>query len=338
MKLLITGASGFLGQYVVAAALRAGHEVCPMIRPTTNEKRLAWYQHPRVKFVRFDLRQPQGLEAALDGVDAVLHLAATKGGDYNERYAGTVTGTENLLKAMAKSNVKRLVAISTFSVYDYLALQPYAVLDESAPLEAAPKNRDGYAQTKLLQEEMIRAFEQASGIEVTIIRPGMVYGRECLWHALLGVELGKNTWLRIGRQSPMPMTYVENCAEAIVLAATRPAAIGQTINIVDDDPPQQSQYVQALLKHENNPPRLIPISWALMQLMAKAAWFIREELLNGKVKLPGILVPAQLYARFKPLQFPNDRAKKLLGWAPRYSLKEALERSYGSQSLITVSE
>lgn len=338
MKLLVTGASGFLGQYVVAAALRANHEVKAVIRPKSDETRLAWSQHPRVEFVRIDLRQPKGIAEALEDVDAVLHLAATKGGDFYDRFAGTVIGTENLLNAMANSSVRRLVAISTFSVYDYLKLSPYGILDENAPIEAAPENRDGYAQTKLIQEEMVRAFEVESGIEVTIIRPGMIYGRECLWHALLGAELGEGRWLRIGRRSPMPMTYVENCSEAIVLSATCPKASGQTINIVDDNPPRQNQYVKALLKHEENPPKLYSVNWFLMQLIAKSAWFVRQQLLDGKAKLPGILVPAQLYARFKPLKFPNQRAKELLGWVPRYSLAEALQRSYGKESLVTVSD
>ncbi|MEO0984960.1 MAG: NAD(P)-dependent oxidoreductase [Cyanobacteria bacterium J06639_14] len=338
MKLFITGASGFLGQYVVAAALRAGHEVQAVIRPTTDETRLAWHQHLRVKFARLDLRQSRGISEALEGVDTVLHLAATKGGDFYDRFAGTVIGTENLLNAIVNRNVKRLVAISTFSVYDYLKMSPYSLLDESAPIEEAPENRDGYAQTKLIQEEMIRAFERESGISVTIIRPGMIYGRECLWHALLGAELGENRWLRIGRRSPMPMTYVENCAEAIVLAASCPEATGQTINIVDDNPPRQNQYVQALLKHEKTPPKLIPMSWTLMQLMATLGWFVRQRLLHGEAKLPGILVPAQLYARFKPLRFSNQQAKKILGWDPQYSLEEALQRSYSSQKLLVVSE
>lgn len=338
MKLFITGASGFLGQYVVAAALRAGHDVRAAIRPKTNETRLDWHQHPRVDFARVDLRQRKGIAEALEGVDVVLHLAATKGGDFYDRFAGTVIGTENLLAAMEQIAVKRLVAISTFSVYDYQRLEPHAILDENAPIEAAPENRDGYAQTKLIQEEMIREFEKTSETEVTIIRPGMIYGRECVWHALLGAELGEKRWLRIGRSAPMPMTYVENCAEAIVLAASQPEAAGQTINIVDDNPPKQNQYVRALLKHEEEPPKLIPVNWTLMQGIAKLAWFVRQRLLNGEAKLPGILVPAQLYARFKPLSFPNDRAKQVLGWSPRYSLEEALQRSYSSQPLVSVAD
>jgi nucleoside-diphosphate-sugar epimerase len=240
------------------------------------------------------------------------------------------------LNALAQQPVQHLVAISTFSVYDYLALTAYSVLDEDSPLEQAPQNRDGYAQTKLIQEEMIRTFEQESDTGVTIIRPGMIYGRECLWHALLGAELGENRWLKIGGRSPMPMTYVENCAEAIVLAATRPQAQGQTINLVDDDPPRQGQYINALLKYDPNPPKLIPVSWPLMQGLAYLAWFVRQQLLQGKAKLPGILVPAQLYARFKPLRFSNQRAKALLDWVPAYGLDEALQRSYSDQDLLMV--
>lgn len=336
MKLLITGASGFLGKYVVAAALRQGHKVRAAIRPKTDETRFPWYPHSRLELVRLDLRQSGDILEALVGVDAVIHLAATKGGDFYDRFAGTVIGTENLLNAMQESTVQRLVVTSTFSVYDYLKIPSHSLLDENALLEATPENRDGYAQTKLIQEAMIREFAQDSAVEVIIIRPGMIYGRECLWHALLGAELGEKRWLQIGQRSLMPMTYVENCAEAIISAATRAEAAGQTINIVDDAPPRQGQYVEALLQRESDPPKLIPVNWILMQLLAHLAWFVHQKLLQGKAKLPGILVPAQLYARFKPLRFSNQQAKQLLKWQPRYSLQEALDRSYGTQDLLSV--
>src|SRR5688572_22477616 len=99
MKLLVTGASGFLGRSVVAEATRRGHDVRSVVRPQT------------------DLRSRRGLVELFEGIDAVIHLAACKGGDVYAQYAGTVVATENLLWAMseAKSSAK-FIHISSFSV------------------------------------------------------------------------------------------------------------------------------------------------------------------------------------------------------------------------------
>lgn len=194
MKLLVTGASGFLGNYVVAEALRRGISVRAVVRPSSNELRLPWHNHPAVELIRLDLRRKNGIVDALRQVDAVVHLAAAKEGDFYTRFAGTVVATENLLDAMIEANVLRLVDISTFSVYDYLRTQSGTTITEDTLVESNPLDRDEYAQTKLIQEELVREFEENYKAQVTIIRPGLVYGRDNLWSTLLGGQLTKNLW------------------------------------------------------------------------------------------------------------------------------------------------
>jgi 2-alkyl-3-oxoalkanoate reductase len=336
MNILVTGASGFLGCYTVAELLRRGHQVRAVVRPATDVSRFAWHSSPRVELVRLDLAQANGLVAALQEVDAVVHLAAAKSGDWQAQLSGTVTTTENLLKAMTEANVQRLIAISTFSVYDYLHLPAGTILDENSPLEPNPTQRDGYAQTKLMQEALIREFAQNQG-KVTILRPGIVYGRDALWNACLGAKSG-NVWLRIGTDAILPLTYVENCATAIASAAERQQAIGATINIVDDQLPTQSVYANKLLEHMSAAPRVIVINWTAMRLLARLIWQMNQTLFAGRLKLPGLLIPARLHARFKPLQYSNLHAKQVLAWTPQYSLDAALERSWGDADLLTVSE
>ena len=328
----ITGAAGFVGQYVVAAALRAGHKVLANVRAKTQVDAISWHDHPNVTIVRQDLRQRRGLVEAVEAADAVIHLAAVKAGDFYDQFAGTVIATENLLWAMQTAGVKQLVAISTFSVYDFLRTKPHRLLDENGLIEAEPKNRDEYAQTKLIQEKLYRAFDG----EVTILRPGMIYGRNNIWHALVGAEVGGDRWLKIGGRATLPMAYVENCAEAIAAALTAPKAIGQTINIVDDNLPTQKTYLKQLLAYTPEPPKLIPVSWFLMRSIANLAWLYNQKILGGKAKLPGILVPAKLQGRFKPLKYNNKRAKALLNWTPQFSLEEAFARSCGDADLVAV--
>lgn len=338
MKLLITGASGFLGQYVVASALRNGHEVRAVVRPSSDEKRLAWHNHSSVELIRIDLRRFDGIVDALRGVDAVIHLAAAKEGDFYTRFAGTVIATENLLNAMIEAGVKRLIDISTFSVYDYLRTAKNTTITEDTAIESNPLERDEYAQTKLIQEELVREFEQNNRLQVTIIRPGLVYGRDNLWSTLLGGKLTNNLWLRIGGYATMPLTYVENCAEAIVSAAEQDKAIGQTINIVDDDLPTQRAYVKKLEKRKCALPKMIRINWTLMRLIAWIFWKYNKIVLKGQAKLPGIFNPIILDARFKHFRFSNARAKQILNWKPRYSLDTALDRSCSHVELLSVSQ
>ncbi|MEA5520327.1 NAD(P)-dependent oxidoreductase [Limnoraphis robusta Tam1] len=335
MKLFVTGASGFLGQYIVAEALRKGHQVSAVIRPKTDLSRLSWYDHPEVKLVRLDLREMSGLIESLQGVDNVIHLAAVKAGDFYTQFAGTVIATENLLTAMKKAEVKRLTAISTFSVYDYLNMRSGQILDENSSLEKNPLNRDEYAQTKLIQEELYRNFERDGG-QVAIIRPGMIYGRDYLWNACLGAELGESAWLRIGANAIMPLTYVENCAEAIVIASECEGAVGHTINIVDDDLPTQNIYAKKLMEYMEKTPRTFFVSWTVIRLIARSAWLYNHWFLKGKARLPGIFVPAKLHARFKPLRYSNHKAKEVLNWKPKYSLQTAFERSCSDADLLAV--
>ena len=336
MKLFITGASGFLGKYVVAEALRQGFQVQAMVRPKTDISTLSWHQHPNLELVRLDLRQSQGIVESFASTDAVIHLAAVKSGDFYDQFAGTVIATETLLDAMLKAQVLKLIAISTFSVYDYQQMSPGETLDEQSPLEDEPLERDEYAQTKLIQEDLVRAFEQEHQAEVTILRPGMIFGRECLLHALLGAEIGGNRWLKIGGKASMPMTYVENCAEAVIAAVKSEAAPGKTVNIVDDDLPTQQDYIVALRKRMEAPPKFIPISWSVMKAIGQCAWWVRQSLLGGKARLPGILVPAKLYARFNPLQYSNRLAHEVLDWRSRYSFEQSLDRSFSDDDLLSL--
>lgn len=349
MRLYITGASGFVGRYVVAAALRAGHDVTAVVRPASSTAALdslaagADADHDgavgSLDLARVDLRSPAGLAPSLDRVDVVVHLAAAKAGDFHTQFAGTVTATENLLAAMTSAGVKRLVGVSTFSVYDYLAMRSGELLSESSPIDRSPARRDEYAQTKLLQEELYREFGSADGNHAVTVRPGMIYGRDNLWHALLGAEFGSR-FLRIGNKAALPLCYVENCADALVLAAEAISADpshvgGEIINLVDDDLPTQLDYAEQVSAVIEAPPSL-PVPWPLLRVGAGLLQRGNDALVKGRAKFPGIVVPDRLHARFKPLRYTNAKAKRLLGWHPRFGTSDAIARSAGTADLLAV--
>ena len=128
--------------------------------------------------------------------------------------------------------------------------------------------------------------------------------------------------------TPIPLTYVENCAEAIILAAEyRGDEERVTLNVVDDGPPTSMAYMKELRRHQSRPPRIIPLPWWAMRLAARAAWLVNRTVFGGTAKVPGLFVPSRLHARCKPLRYSNRRIRSLLKWAPRYSWREGVKRS-----------
>ncbi|MEM9414654.1 MAG: NAD-dependent epimerase/dehydratase family protein [Planctomycetota bacterium] len=327
MKLLVTGSTGFLGQAVVREALRLGHTVRAAVRPATDIERAWPGGHARLEIARIDLRRKQGLADACRDVDAVIHLAAVKMGDFYDQMVGTVVATENLLAAMDEAGCRRMVLCSTFSVYDYMRPRSGTVVDEDFPLEPDPDARDEYAKTKLLQEQMVRDHAEQTGMALTVIRPGVIYGADNLLNGWTGQQLGEKRWVRIGANAKVPLTYVEHCAEAHVLAAVKDEAVGRTYNIVDHDPPSQRRYIKLLQSRFVPRPRVFLINWTLARTVARSGWLFNKLFLGGRAKVPSILVPCRLHARAKPYRYNTPRATDELGWSMRWSLEEAVDRS-----------
>jgi 2-alkyl-3-oxoalkanoate reductase len=331
MKLLITGASGFIGRYVVAAALRKGYDVRAVVR--SPQPTLPWPQHPQLEITHLDLGNTARLPENLEGIDTVVHLAAVMSGSVEEQRQGTVLATQALLAAMEMSSVQHLIAISSFSVYDYLALSPGTILLESLPLETRPDRRDGYTQAKLAQEILVRQFATQTDTLLTILRPGIVYGKDHLWNASLGVNLKDRLWVCVGDRATLPLLYVENCADAILQAILYPPKSRHTINLIDDNLPTQKAYLDTLRQVLPALPPKVTLPWALVNQVS--SWASHLPGLSG-ASVPGLLVPARVHARFKPLAYNNTRAKQYLDWSPRFSLQEALGRSVGAVDLLKV--
>jgi 2-alkyl-3-oxoalkanoate reductase len=328
MKLLVTGAGGFLGRYVVTAAVRRGHIARAMLRPASRSIPASWQSHPQIEIMRGDLRSVRGIEDLLADIDGVIHLAAAKTGDLYEQFGGTVLATENLLKAMTGASVDRMVITGSFSVYEYLQRRAWSRLDESSPLAADSFARDEYCQTKLAQERLVLERAASNGLRCVVLRPGVIYGRENLWTVRLGIQINDRWWLRTGAFAPLPLTYVENCAEAIVLAAEYDGPQRNLVlNVVDDQTPSQREYLKELQARMALRPRIIPVPWTVMRLLARSAWLTNCLFFKGTAKVPGLFVPSRLHARCKPLRYTNKAIVSILGWKPRYSWQEGIARS-----------
>lgn len=325
MRALVTGANGFLGRHVVSALLARGIEVRALVRPAASLNALCWPSS--VQVFRADLRTSRDLACAFDGIDVLLHLAAVVSGGEDAQFAGTVVGTERLLDAMTASACRRLVLCSSFSVYDYSSVR--RTLDEEAPLHEARDvyRRDGYTIAKWWQERVTRRFAEKYCWDLTVLRPGFIWGRDHGYVAALGQQFGRHH-LVIGPLTRIPMTHVENCADVFALAAAADArARGQTLNVVDGPGEHIWTYLSDYMRGTDQAGWRLPVPYWLAISVVRLAF---ATVFRRATKVPSILIPRRLESRLKPLRFENRRLRETLGWNPPLNYQQCLERTYGA--------
>ncbi len=325
LRVLITGANGFLGRHVVAEFVRRGHAVRALIRPTARVDELNWPE--AIEVVRAELRGARNLAAAFVGVDVLVHLAAAVTGSEDAQFAATVAGTERLLDAMALSETRRLVLASSLSVYDWSAIE--GTLTEESPLEAGVDlyERDGYAIAKVWQERVVRRAADVHGWQLTILRPGFIWGRSNTYLACLGQSFGR-VHLVFGGSSQIPLTHVNNCADLFATAVEDQRAVGETFNVVDDDVICVWDYLGEYLKRSASGGFRVNIPYRGVMAVVRLIQWSSRRIFQGKGRLPSLLVPCRLEARFRPLTFSNRKVHEVLAWRPPLSFAECLRLTY----------
>jgi nucleoside-diphosphate-sugar epimerase len=323
MKALVTGANGFLGRHVVGALLARGVEVRALVRPAARLEELGWPSS--VEIFRADLRTSRELRGAFEGVDVLVHLAAVISGGEDVQFAGTVAGTERLLEAMATSACRRLILCGTFSVYDFSSTRQ--TLDENSPRHQAPDlySRDGYTIAKWWQERVSRRFAEQHAWDLTVLRPGFIWGRDHAFLSALGLQFGRH-YLVIGPMTRMPMTHVENCADVFALAVLDPRARGQTLNVVDDHGERIWRYLADYMRGVGQSGWRLPVPYWLAISVVRLAY---ATVFRRATKVPLILMPRAMESRLKPLRFENQKLRTTLGWTPPLNYEQCLARTYG---------
>jgi 2-alkyl-3-oxoalkanoate reductase len=325
VRTLVTGASGFLGRYVVRELRGRGQAVSAMVRPSSAVPlELAELD---VDLLRCDLRRP-GPELAreLARCEAVVHLAAGTSGSARSRFDATVLATERLLAAMREVGWRgRLVHVSTFAVYAFNQLPAGATIDESTPLEPHLDRRDDYAWVKSLQERLVG--ELRDEMEVVVVRPGTVYGYERQFQHRLGRRLGEGGVLLVGGRNLMPLSYVENTAAMLAECTVNPRAAGETFNAVDPQPPSQYRYLRHWRRAQPHPVWVIPLPLTVYHAIA-AAYELAGRLSGGRISSPGLLARYPMMPNLRSYRYETERATAVLGWRPPVSRAQAFTRSF----------
>jgi nucleoside-diphosphate-sugar epimerase len=309
VKVLITGAAGFVGKFVVAELLRRQHQVVAMVRSAAPED---WEGVRSLEVLQHDLRHAQ-IDLQDKAIEVILHLAAATRGGAAQQFQDTVVGTRNLLDAARRARVRHVVGISSLAVLDYRSMRPMVLIDERASLSRGGR-MGTYANTKLQQELLFVEFGCASGHSCTILRPGLVYDQSHLIAACAGVIKG-GVCLLASHPGEVPTIEVHGLATAVANAAERRLPGCEVIHLVDDHLPSQRQYIAALRTRGALPRGGVIVPWRVLQGLCRLLGIILTALGLG-AHLPELFVPREFCARLKPFRFSNIKAKQLLDWRP----------------------
>lgn len=309
--LLVTGAAGFVGSAVVRRAAADGRRVRAAVR-TAPAAPIAGAEY----VTGLDVAEPAGWDAALTGVDTIVHAAArvhvmhdAAADPLAEFRRVNVEGTVRLARQAAAAGVRRLVFVSSIKVNGEGTPpgRPYLATDAPAPA-------DPYGVSKLEAEQGLHEVSAATGLEVAVVRPVLVYGP--------GVKGNLATMMRwLDRGVPLPLGAVDNRRSLVALdnlvdllltCADHPRAPGGTFLVSDGDDLSTSALLRRMSRALGTSPRIVPVPAALLRLGLAA---------TGRGDLARRL--------FGSLQVDITPTTERLGWRPTASAEHALRATAG---------
>jgi nucleoside-diphosphate-sugar epimerase/peptidoglycan/xylan/chitin deacetylase (PgdA/CDA1 family) len=328
MRILVTGAAGFLGRAVIERLLAHSYsDIRCNVRRRSDIPRLEalseQHSNTKLEYCVGNLRYREDAARAVDNVELIFHLAAGKKGTAADLFLDSVVASRNLLDAVADRKPMRIVLVSSFSVYGVADLGRGATVNEQTVLEPHPEWRDHYSYSKLRQEQLFWEYQQRCGFELVVLRPGVIYGPGGgHFSTRVGLTIGK--WLvHFGGGNLLPLSYVDNCAEALVVAGTHPSAAGQVYNVHDDDLPTCREYLRAYKKHVTKI-RSIPVPYCGVKLLSS---LVAKYHRYSKGQLPAILTPYKAASLWGGNGFDNSKLRSI-GWRQLVPTAEGLQRSF----------
>lgn len=315
-RILVTGASGFVGRALCDQLFAGGYEVWAAMR-TKEQGESVTHAYPvtGIKSVSVgDLFEPNDRGPALKGVDAVVHLAArvhmmreSAASPLNEYRKANTLATLDLARQAAAAGVQRFIFISSIKVNGESTLLGHAFTADDVP-----SPQDPYGISKHEAEQGLRKLAAETGMEVVIIRPPLVYGP--------GVKANFQSMMRwLKRGVPLPLGAIhnkrslvalDNLVDLIITCLDHPAAANQIFLAADGEDISTTELLRRLGLALGNPARLIPVPASLLE--AGAA-------LLGKRDVAKRLCGS--------LQVDISKTRALLGWNPPLSVDEGLRRT-----------
>jgi nucleoside-diphosphate-sugar epimerase len=331
-RILVTGSSGFIGTKVVETLLEYGFTgIRCFVRPSSHLERLKEVlgRFPAGKdadlFVG-DLLSPDDCRKATNGASIIYHLAAGIEKSFAGAFMNSALATRNLMDAfLACGQPKRFVNVSSFAVYSNLHLRRGGLLDETCPLEDALQERfDAYGFGKLKQEEVVKDYGAKYKVPCVIVRPGAVFGPG---KQELSGRVGLSTFgffIQVNGSNLLPLSFVDNCAEAIVLAGLKPGVEGEVFNVVDDELLSGRQFLKAYNK------KVRGFSVRIPYVVAYLLCFLWEKYSKwSKNQLPPAFNRRRCAAEWKGNRYSNRKLREQLGWKPRVPMEKAMEAFLG---------
>jgi len=327
-RILVTGSNGFIGTKVVEILLEYGFSNIRCFVRSSNrlgrlEQALGSFAAGRnVELVTGDLLSRGDCERAAERVSIIYHLAAGTEKSFAGAFMNSALSTRNLMDAFLKvGKPKRFVNVSSFAVYSNLSLKRNSLLDETCPLETAPQERfDAYGFGKLKQEEIVREYTKHYRLPCVTLRPGYVFGvgKQEL-NGRVGIKIF-GPFMQVNGSNLLPLTYVDNCAEAIVLAGLTPGIDGEVFNIVDDDLLTARQFLKTYKVAKRFRSVRVPY-W-----VAYSACYAWEKYSKwSKGQLPPAFNRRRCAANWKSQRYSNEKLKTRLGWKPRVPMNQAMK-------------
>ena len=320
-RILVTGASGFLGGRLVEVLSQHRTPVRATTRLVSRARQL-----PEVGWVQCDLAEEDSLRDALHGIETVFHCAALCGapGSLEEFEDANVRGTLRLVRLAAEAGVKTVVYVSSMSVY----APPNgtrAVLDETSPYDGRAAERGAYTRSKLAADAALLEYARRElSPRIIVLRPGTIYGPGAkLPVGRLQLPSSSTRPLVAGsRRVSAGLVYVDDVVDAMLAAARSGVPTGSVYNLVDSSDCSQDELARTLREVTGGRIQPVfapyPLVWLMMLGMDLMTLVRHRQLGTARYRLQRTLAP---------MRFECTAARKDLGWRPRVGLAEGLSRA-----------
>lgn len=329
-KILVTGASGFIGGHVCEALVHKGVSVRAMARKSSDVSQL---DGVHVDLVHADLSDADSLERACKGVDAVIHTAAAVGsfGEWEHFYETGVLGTQRLIDAAVKCNVPRFIHMSSIAAY---GLKDHGRrVDVTTPYDRRPQGWNHYVREKVMSEQILWKAHEERKIKATSVRPSVVIGARDRNAIPRLVDLLRLPVTALpGRPSMrFPVVCIEDCVDAVVRAADSEIAVGRAYNVSGESPISLADFFGLIAKHSHLPaPRIyLPTSVMIPAVgVLEGAWKL--------LKRPGEPVATRIAIVVSGYDYEIDcsKTREDLGWRATDNYEAAIVAAMRTPSKV----